>query len=141
MFASAATVAVGVSVFPVAAKAVSELHRTVFNLSDALARQGESVPAEKGAGERLARQRAAGVDGTIDGGEPAYMGKVPSRATAGDKRKSYEVKKGSALSSRGILDDILAKVPSQANGTDSYKRIARPQPSRQPGFGNQSFTP
>jgi hypothetical protein len=140
MFAAvAASTAAGVAVVPVAAKALGELHRAVF-MSNTLARQGESI-RDAGADERLARQRAGGIGGgeVSETDEPAYMGKLPRRAVAGDLRPSYVVKKGSATSSKGILSDILAKVPRQVHGTDSYKRIARPQPSRQAGFGNQSF--
>lgn len=140
--AAAATSAVGVAVVPVAAKALGELHRAVFP-SDTLARQGESLGKDSGANERLARQRASGVGGgeVSETEEPSYMGKLPKKAMAGDLRRSYQQRKGSATSSKGILADILSKVPRQSNGTDSYKRIARPPPSRQGGFGNQSYTP
>jgi hypothetical protein len=138
MFAAAAATVMGVSAFPVAAKAIGELHRAVFE-SNTLARQGLSVPKETGAGERLARQRAGGINGGTEGDEPGYMEKVPQKSQAGDTRKKYIVTRGSATSSKGILDDILAKVPRQSNGTDDYKRINRPAPSRAAGYGNQSY--
>lgn len=139
--AAAASSAVGVVALPVAAKAVGELHRAVF-LSNTLARQGESINPDAGEGDKLARQKVGGISGgkRAESDEPAYMGKTPKNSGA-DLRKSYQTRKGAATSSKGILSDILAKVPSQTNGTDSYKRIARPQPTRAGGFGNQSFTP
>lgn len=132
----------GASAAPVAIKAVGELHRTLVLQSNVLARQGESVPAKRGEGEKLARQRAAGVKGGVVSPEPKYMGKVPSQPVSGDLRRDYEVGGlGNATSSQGILSDILDKVPRQQHGTGEYKRINRPQPLRAPGFGNQSFTP
>lgn len=141
MAALTAATAAGVSLAPVAIKAIGELHQTVF-LSNNLARQGQSLPKEAGALDRSARRRAAGVsDALMDDEEPSYLKEGPSRPVAGDLRKSYEVKRGSATSSKGILTDILAKVPRKMNGGEDYQRIARPPPSRQAGFGNQSFTP
>jgi hypothetical protein len=137
MFA-VATAAFGVSALPVAAKAIGELHRAVFQ-SNVLARQGMSVPQEAGAGERLARQRAGGIKGGTDGDDPQYMSKVPRKALAGDTRKQHLVTRGSATSSKGILDDILAKVPRKANGTGDYQRAIRPVPTRAAGYGNQSY--
>lgn len=140
--ASFASAAVGVAIVPVAAKALGELHRVAFP-SNTLARQGESLSKDAGANERLARQRASGVGGgeVSESDEPSYMGKLPKRAVTGDIRRSYETRKGAATSSKGILEDILGKVPRKSNGTDSYQRIARPPPSQQGGFGNQSYTP
>lgn len=132
----------GASAVPVALKAVGELHRTTVLQSNTLARQGESVPEKRGEGEKLARQRAAGVSGGVKPDKPSWLGKVPSRSVTGDLRKSYEVGGlGDATSSKGNITDILDKVPTQTAGTDEYKRISRPPPSRAPGFGNQSFTP
>jgi hypothetical protein len=141
MFAAAATVAVGASALPVAAKAIGELHRAVF-MSNALARQGQSLVGSEGEIERSARQRAAGIGGAVpESDEPSYMDNVPKKAVAGDTRGKYVQTRGSATSSRGILSDILAKVPRRANGTDEYKEIARPRPSRQAGYDNQAFAP
>lgn len=132
----------GASVAPVAIKAVGEIHRGLVLQSNVLARQGVSVPAERGEGEKVARQRASGVKGGIEKTEPDYMGKVPARPVCGDLRRDLEVGGlGNATSSRGILTDILDKVPRQSHGTGDYKTINRPSPGRAPGFGNQSFTP
>lgn len=132
----------GASAAPVAIKAVGEIHRTLVLQSNVLARQGESVPANRGEGEKVARQRASGVKGGLPKMEPGYMSKVPVKPVTGDLRKDLEVGGlGNATSSRGILSDILDKVPRQSHGTGEYKRINRPSPGRAPGFGNQSFTP
>lgn len=137
-----AAIASGACAAPVLFKAAGEVHRTLVLKSNVLARQGESVPTEAGAGQKLARQRAAGVSGGVKSKEPGYMGKVPSNKVTGDLRKDYEVGGlGKATSSQGNITDILAKVPKQQHGTDEYKRINRPVPSRAPGFGNQSFSP
>lgn len=143
--ASAASLTLGATALPVAAKAFGELHRTVLqsNGNNTLARQGESFDPAEGARERNSRQRAGGITGGTcsETEEPSYMDATPKKASAGDIRRSYETKKGSATSSKGILSDILAKVPRRTVGTESYKRASRPAPSRQGGYGNQSFTP
>lgn len=140
MFPVPAVIA-GASAIPIAMKAAGELHRITVLRSNTLARQGLSVPEEEGLGEKLARQRAGGISGGIES-DPSWARKVPAKPLAGDLRKEYEVGGlGNATSSQGILSDILAKVPKQVNGTDEYKRIARPNPKRAAGFGNQSFTP
>lgn len=137
-----AAVATGACAAPVFFKAAGEVHRALVLRSNVLARQGESVPAEAGAGRRLAQQRASGVSGSERRSEPGYMGKVPRKSMAGDLRKDYEVGGlGNATSSQGNITDILAKVPTQQLGTDQYKKINRSVPSRAPGFGNQSFPP
>lgn len=137
-----AAVATGACAAPVFFKAAGEVHRALVLQSNVLARQGESVPSQSGAGERLARQRASGVSGPERKKEPGYMGKVPENNLAGDLRKDYEVGGlGNATSSQGNIMDILAKVPRRKMGTDQYKKINRPVPSRAPGYGNQSYTP
>lgn len=141
MFAIAG-VATSAVVMPIAVKAVGELHRVTVLRSNTLARQGESLPERRGEEKRLARQRAAGLKGGNEVKPPSYMGKVPSKATKGDLRREYEIGGlGEATSSKGNIIDILSRVPRRTVGTDDYKRIARPTPSRAPGFGNQSFTP
>lgn len=135
-------VVTGASALPVAIKAVGEAHRALVLQSNTLARQGVSVPANRGEGDKLARQRASGVSGGITADDPQYIGKVPKRDVAGDLRKDYEVGGlGNATSSRGNLVDILDKVPRKTHGNGQYKRINRPVPTRAAGFGNQSFTP
>eukprot|EP00186_Timspurckia_oligopyrenoides_P003911 CAMPEP_0182448278 /NCGR_PEP_ID=MMETSP1172-20130603/25661_1 /TAXON_ID=708627 /ORGANISM="Timspurckia oligopyrenoides, Strain CCMP3278" /LENGTH=161 /DNA_ID=CAMNT_0024645081 /DNA_START=138 /DNA_END=623 /DNA_ORIENTATION=- len=110
------------------------------NGNNVLARQGEGVPDFSGAGSKLARQRAGGIKGGVEVKGPAFLDKVPSRAMSGDIRGKYMAGGlGNATSSQGNLTDILAKVPKKINGTDEYKKIARPPPSKQAGFGNQSF--
>lgn len=128
-------------------QAISPARPLAANKNNVLARQGNSVPAAPGDEARRQRQRAAGLQGAneADADEPAYLGKVPQRAggVAGDLRKTYEAPKGknNATSSQGVLEDILAKVPSRADyGTGDYARSVRPQPSAQGGFGNQSYT-
>lgn len=124
-------------------KAASELHHT-FLTSDVLSRQGESVPSLPGLGDKLSRQRASGVRGnTSDDDGPSWLKKVPKKNVTGDLRKVYDVgARGNATSSQGNMEDILLKVPNKGSyGTEQYKRIARPEPRRSPGFGNQSFTP
>lgn len=134
-------VASGIGATPVLIKAAGELHRTYLE-SNVLARQGQGTPADKGEDAKLARQRASGIKGGIQSKEPQYMGKVPGKKMTGDLRKDYEIGGlGNATSSRGILEDILSKVPRQTLGTDEYKKIARPQPKKAGGYGNQSFTP
>lgn len=139
--AAGAGAAAVVPLLPVALKAVGEVHRVL--MSDALARQGLGPVGPAGALERSARQRAAGVPRPgIASSEPNYLDRVPKRPVAGDKRREYEVGGlGNATSSRGLLDDVLAKVPRKLNGTAEYKRINRPNPSRAPGFDNQGATP
>lgn len=132
----------GASAIPVAIKAIGEIHRITVLQSNVLARQGLSTPDELGKEERESRKRGAGFGGDIKSKTPSYMKKVPKKAVAGDLRKKYEVGGlGNALSSRGNLTDILAKVPRKISGTEQYKRINRPPPKRLPGYGNQSFTP
>lgn len=138
--AAAATTAAGISVLPIAAKAAGELHRTVFE-SNLFARQGRSLPDEAGVEKRLARQRVGGISGGAISEEPDYMAKTPKRASRGDSRSKFLAKKGeSPYSSKSVLDDILAKVPNQTAGTESYKRISRPRPTRSDIF-NQAFLP
>lgn len=141
MFALPAAVA-GASAIPIAVKAVGEIHRITVLQSNTLARQGESVPAKRGEGDKIARQRAAGVRGGVKPDGPAWLGKVPSNSVTGDLRKDYEIGGlGDATSSKGNMADILDKVPRKTHGNGQYKKINRPTPSRAPGFGNQSFTP
>lgn len=141
MFSIPAVLA-GASAFPVAVKAVGELHRITVLQSNTLARQGESVPEKRGEGEKIAKQRAAGISGGTKNADPAWLRKVPSNSVTGDLRDEYMVGGlGNATSSKGNIIDILDKVPRKTHGTEEYKRIARPQPKRAPGFGNQSFTP
>jgi len=117
------------------------------NKNNVLARQGNSVPSAPGDEARRQRQRAGGIGSAneADADEPGYLGKVPKRVgVAGDIRKNYEAPKGknNATSSQGVLDDILAKVPSRSDyGTGDYAKSVRPQPSAQGGFGNQSYSP
>lgn len=142
MFGIAAGVSAAAAPFlPVALKAVGEAHRVL--MSDALARQGLGPVGPSGAAERSARQRAAGIPNPgIESNEPGYLGRVPKRPMAGDLRRDYEVGGlGNATSSRGLLEDILAKVPRKLHGTEEYKRINRPAPKRAPGFDNQGATP
>eukprot|EP00174_Griffithsia_okiensis_P000473 GO255931.1.p1 GENE.GO255931.1~~GO255931.1.p1 ORF type:complete len:127 (+),score=1.85 GO255931.1:122-502(+) len=126
MFSIAVTSAAGLTALPVAAKAVGELHRQVFLQSNTLARQGMNVPDKKGEGEKLARQRSAGINGGLSGAkkDPAYLRDVPSRPMAGDKRRDYEVGSlGNATSSRGNITDILDKVPRRTlGGTQTIER-------------------
>ena len=133
--------AAGVHLLPVAMKAFGEGHRVL--MSDALARQGLGPVGPSGDAERNARQRAAGVPNPgVPSDVPDYFGRVPSRPLAGDKRRDYEIGGlGNATSSRGILEDILAKVPRKTHGLGDYKRSNRPPPSRPDGFGNQSASP
>lgn len=125
---------------PVAIKAVGEIHRGLFLESNVLARQGLGAPENPGEGDKLARQRTGGIKGGLPQDEPGYVKKTPTRAQAGDLRQKYRVKSlGNATSSRGNLDDVLNKVPQRTYGTDAYKRIYRPVPTRAPGFDNQAF--
>lgn len=144
MHALAGTLA-GASVLPIAIKAVGEIHHHVLQSSNVLARQGNGSPDFSGEDERLARQRTAGVRGGFAPGkaEPGYMGKVPDRKLSGDDRKDYKVGGlGNATSSRGVIDDLLDKVPRRTHGaTADYKKANRPVPSRKAGWGNQSYTP
>lgn len=147
MFALSASAAAGISALPVAVKAVGELHRhaTTVLQANTLARQGNNVPANKGEGERLARQRGAGIKGGLSPNkkDPAFLRDVPSRPTAGDTRRDYEVSGlGNATSSRGNIVDILDKVPRRTvGGSSDYKKANRPTPARKPGFDNQTYTP
>mmetsp|Transcript_12827 Transcript_12827/g.34531 ORF Transcript_12827/g.34531 Transcript_12827/m.34531 type:complete len:163 (+) Transcript_12827:147-635(+) len=111
------------------------------NGNNVLARQGRGVPDMPGAGDKLARQRAAGIKGGVETREqPSFLDKVPNKGIRGNLKENYTVGKlGNATSSQGNLPDILAKVPKKPNGTPEYQRIARPPPSRQAGFGNSSF--
>lgn len=129
-------------------QAISPARPLAANKNNLLARQGNSVPTAAGEETRRQRQRAGGLQGAneSDADEPAYLGKVPQRegGVAGDLRKTYEAPKGknNATSSQGVLEDILAKVPSRDTyGTGDYARSVRPQPSNQGGYGNQSFGP
>lgn len=138
--------AAGVSVLPVAIKAVGELHRlTVLksNNNNVLARQGNGSPTSDDT--KLARQRAGGVRGGLSDAKPSpkFLDKVPKRGAPGDGRRNYEVGGlGNATSSRGQINDVLDKVPRRTAGASAdYKRANRPIPSRLPGFGNQSFGP
>lgn len=135
----------GVCALPVAIKAVGELHRQHVLQSNVLSRQGNGSPEFAGAEEKLARQRTGGILGGLapNKGEPGYLRKVPARPMTGDKRRDYEVGSlGNATSSRGILLDVLDKVPRRTvGGSGDYKRANRPGPSRKAGWGNQSFTP
>lgn len=135
----------GVSVLPIAIKAVGELHRHTVLQSNTLARQGNGLPEFAGEDEKLARQRAGGINGGLVPGKapPAYLGKVPKRGAPGDGRRDYEVGGlGNATSSRGRIVDILNKVPRRTAGASSdYKNANRPVPSRLPGYGNQSYAP
>lgn len=142
MFAPAATFALGGAALPVAIKAAAELHLTSLR-ANTLARQGESLPGAAGARERNAKQRAGGITGGTcsETDEPSYMDAAPRKPQAGDTRADFAQKKGAATSSKGILADILAKVPRRTVGGEEYKRAARPSPAREGGFGNQSFTP
>lgn len=138
MFALAAPAATSALVaLPVAVKAAGELHRHVL-ASDALARQGVGPVPLPGAAKRAERNRAAGIPGGLADQEPAYLGRVPNRPVTGDLRKDYEVGRlGDATSSKGVLSDILAKVPRKTHGSGDYKKINRPDPRRLPGFDNQ----
>jgi len=150
MFAIAAT-STCVPLLPVALKGLGELHRAFTSdslggqrvfASDALARQGLGPVGPRGLSEKQARQRAGGISGPgIPTSEPGYIGRVPSRNVAGDQRGDYQATRGNATSSRGILGDILGKVPRKTHGSAEYKRINRPQPKRTPGFDNTSALP
>ena len=133
--------ATGVPLLPVALKALGEGHRVL--MSDALARQGLGPVGPSGGAERNARQRAAGVPNPgVSSDVPDYFDRVPNRPVAGDKRRDYEVGGlGDATSSKGILEDILDKVPRKTYGLGDYKRINRPYPKRPEGFDNQGATP
>lgn len=138
MLGIAAGAIAGASALPVAIKAVGELHRAVFQSE--LARQGQGIPVKRGEGERLQRQKVGGISGGVAPTKPGYFGKVPSRPLAGDLRKEYEVGGlGDATSSRSNLEDILDKVPRKMHGTESYKRIVRPTPTKKPGYDNQAY--
>lgn len=140
--------AAGVSVIPVAIKAVGELHRlTVLksNSNNVLARQGAGSPTSVADDTKLARQRAGGIRGGLSQAKPSpkFLDKVPKRGAPGDNRRDYEVGGlGNATSSRGQIDDVLDKVPRRTVGANGdYKRANRPIPSRLPGYGNQSYGP
>mmetsp|Transcript_6935 Transcript_6935/g.14354 ORF Transcript_6935/g.14354 Transcript_6935/m.14354 type:complete len:158 (-) Transcript_6935:874-1347(-) len=146
--ASSAAVA---GVVTVAVKAVGEWEATVNPMSpvtllrsNALARQGESVPSLEGEGSKLARQRAGGIQGGISrklGESPTYLDKVPAKAVGGDNRGSYITVKGNFTNSQGTIEDILSKVPNRGTygATEDYRRAARPEPKRAAGYDNQSF--
>eukprot|EP00179_Madagascaria_erythrocladioides_P009916 CAMPEP_0198326676 /NCGR_PEP_ID=MMETSP1450-20131203/14133_1 /TAXON_ID=753684 ORGANISM="Madagascaria erythrocladiodes, Strain CCMP3234" /NCGR_SAMPLE_ID=MMETSP1450 /ASSEMBLY_ACC=CAM_ASM_001115 /LENGTH=163 /DNA_ID=CAMNT_0044030653 /DNA_START=85 /DNA_END=576 /DNA_ORIENTATION=+ len=138
----------------ISAKALSELHRAAnpapplvlaANANNNLARQGLAGPALPGANRRAESDRVGGIRGGVskkDGEAPAYLEKVPKKEMTGDLRKDYAPGGlGDATSSKGNLSDILAKVPNRGayGGNDDYRRANRAPPSRQGGFGNQSF--